>query len=43
MAVTETAGLQPLKTRIYLMDDLLDAIDGCPTESIKISDEAFAV
>ena len=23
-------------------DDLLDAVDGCPTESIKVADKSFA-
>jgi ferredoxin len=24
-----------------LMDDLMDAIEGCPTDSIKVAEEAF--
>ena len=24
-----------------LIDDMMDALDGCPTDSIKVADEAF--
>ena len=26
---------------MYLLDDMMDAFEGCPTDSIKVADEAF--
>ncbi|VEF46603.1 ferredoxin [Bacillus freudenreichii] len=39
-ALDDNQGITPISGE--LEDDLMDAHDGCPTESIKVSEEAFA-